>query len=125
MRRTMRNVFAALRPGEVFIFDVRHPADHDIPPRYHHKAAKDWLCYCRIDEDFRQNKLLRYITTFRKAKNGYYRRDDEDHQLKVFPQTEVAGWLRKIGFRVRTRRSYGDYELRKRQSVFICRKPNS
>ena len=125
MRRTMRNVFSALRPGGVFIFDVRHPATVPVEPVIHHKIADDWLCYARIEEDFRKNALTRYITTFRKMKNGAYRRDEEVHRLKVFSRVEVTDWLRKIGFRVQTRRGYGSYELGKRQTVFICRKPNS
>ena len=123
MRRTMRNVFASLQPGGVFIFDVRHPAHAPVPPRHHHKDSKEWFCYARIEEDFRKKQLTRYITTFRRTKGGNYRRDEEVHQLKIFSRTEVTGWLRKIGFRARTYRAYGDYKLGKRQSVFVCRKP--
>jgi SAM-dependent methyltransferase len=123
MRRTLRKVFTALRPGGVFIFDVRHPATGPVPPRDHHKLAEDWFCHARIEEDYRKNELRRYITTFRRTNDGHYRRDKEVHRLKVFSRDEVTKWLRKIGFRVRTRRAYGAYKLALRQSVFICRKP--
>ena len=125
MRRTMRNVFAALRPGGVFVFDVRHPANQTIAPRDHHRVAKDWFCYARIEEDFRKNRLTRHIITFRRMKNGNYRRNDEVHRLMVFSRVVVTEWLRKIGFRVKTCRAYGAYKLGTRQSVFICRKPKS
>jgi len=125
MRRTMRNVYSALQPGGVFVFDVRHPASRDIAPRDHLKIAEDWYCCARIEEDFRKNQLTRNITTFRRMKNGSYRRDEEVHRLKIFSRAEVASWLRKIGFRVRTCRGYGEYQLGARQSVFICRKPRS
>lgn len=123
MRRTMRKVFAALRPGGVFIFDLRHPANRPVPLQEHHKVTEDWFCYARIEEDFRKHRLTRYITTFRRMNDGNYRRYDEVHRLMVFRRVEVTKWLRKIGFRVQTRCAYGPYKLGTRQSVFICRKP--
>lgn len=123
MQRTMRNVFTALRDGGLFIFDVRHPAKGPVAPRDHHRAAADWFCHARIEEDFRNNQLTRYITTFRLTKNGMYRRDEEVHRLRVFSRAMMMDWLRKIGFRVRTHRAYGNYELGPRQTVFVCRKP--
>jgi len=125
MRRTMRNVFATLQPGGVFIFDVRHPAKKPVAVRHHHQATSEWFCHARIEEDHRNNQLTRYITTFRLLKNGRYSRDEEIHRLKVFSRAEVSDWLRKVGFRVRTKRGYGSYQLGLRQSVFICRKPKS
>ncbi len=125
MRRTLRNVFLALRPGGLFIFDVRHPAKGPVATQNHCKATEKWVCIARIEEDYRENQLTRFITTFRLCQDGQYRRREEVHRLKVFSRVEVVGWLRKIGFRVRTKRGYGDYQLGTRQSVFICRKPES
>lgn len=85
----------------------------------------DWFCYARIEEDFRYHQLTRFVITFRLVRGGKYRRHDEIHRLKVFSRAVVTGWLRKIGFRVRTRRAYGDFQLGPRQSVFICRKIGS
>lgn len=125
MRRTMRNVFSALQPGGVFIFDVRHPANAPVAVRHHHKVTEDWFCHARIEEDHRKNQLTRDITTFRLLPDGNYRRDHEVHRLKIFSRAEVVDWLRKIGFRVRTKRGYGEYQLGPRQSVFLCRKPDA
>ncbi|MCA9078216.1 MAG: class I SAM-dependent methyltransferase [Planctomycetaceae bacterium] len=122
MRRTMRNVYSALRSGGVFVFDVRHPASRKLSSQVH-KTTENWFCHALIEEDHEKNQLKRYITTFRQTKDETYRRDEETHRLKVFSRSDVVGWLRKIGFRVRTRRSYGSYKLGERQSVFICRKP--
>lgn len=124
MRRTLKNVYCALRPGGVFIFDVRHPATGPVPIINHNMVNEDWFCHARIEEDFRTNSLTRYITTFRRVgSSNRFRRDEEVHRLRIFSRTDVSGWLRKIGFRVQTKRGYGDYELTRRQSVFICRKP--
>lgn len=66
---------------------------------FHWTGAADailaWFCFARIEEDHRQNTLTRYITTFRR--------------------------LRELGFRVQTRRSYGDYALGARQAALFCR----
>ena len=125
IRRTMRNVFTALDSGGVFIFDLRGASTEPIAARDHFKITEDWFCHARVEEDGRKNQLTRHITTFRKIKGETYRRDEEVHQLKIFPHSEVLGWLRKIGFRVRTQRSYGSYKLGPRQLVFICRKPKT
>jgi SAM-dependent methyltransferase len=123
MRRTLRNVYSALKPRGLFIFDVRHPAKVPVAAQSHYRATENWVCIARIEEDYRENQLTRFITTFRLCQDGQYRRSDEIHRLKVFSRVEVVSWLRKIGFRVRTRRGYGDYQLGPRQSVFICTKP--
>lgn len=123
IRRTMRNVFAALSPGGLFIFDMRHPATRPVEVQNHLKSADEWFCHARIEENHRTQELTRYITTFRLQKDGSYRRSEEVHRLQVFLRAEVTEWLRKVGFRVRTKSGYGAYQLGPRQSVFICRKP--
>ena len=120
-RRTIRNVFAALRSGGLFVFDVRHPSARAVDPKNHNMLDEDWFCYARIEENGSQ--LTRHITTFRRIGNNRFRRDKETHRLKLFSRAQVLDWLRTAGFRVRSRRSYGDYRLGPAQSVFICRKP--
>ena len=120
MRRTIKNVFKSIRTGGLFIFDARHPPRRQVAPIDHHRSDEDWFCHARIEED--QNQLTRRITTFcRVGKN--FRRDQEFHRLKLFSKHQMLDWLRKSGFRVRVFRSYGNYQLAKRQSVFVCHKP--
>lgn len=123
IRRTFRNVFKALQPGGIFVFDCRHPASKPVPPRDHHRLGDNWFCYAHIEEDYQTGKLTRNIASFRQLPNGDYRRQEEIHRLRVFSRHEMMQWLRQIGFRVQTRRGYGDFQLGPRQSVFICRKP--
>jgi SAM-dependent methyltransferase len=122
IRRTLKNVFAALRQGGVLIFDVRHPSPKPNAIKETHRTSKNWFCHSRAEE-LKGGELVRYITTFRQNANGSYRRDEEIHRLKLFPRTEMMKWLRKIGFLVKTTSSYGSYKLGPQQSVFICRKP--
>lgn len=119
IQRTIKKVYAALRKNGLFIFDVRHPPLQRIDSINHVKSGDDWFCHARIDEDPR--RLVRHITTFRKV-GEHFRRDQETHRLKLYSKPKMLTWLRGVGFRVRTFRGYGDYQLTKRQSVFTCRK---
>lgn len=119
MRRTIKHVYAALRRGGLFIFDVRHPPASQVDVINHVKNDRDWFCYARIEED--ANHLVRHITTFRRS-GDRFRRDQETHRLKLFSKSQTLEWLRATGFRVRTFRGYGDYQLGARQSVFVCLK---
>lgn len=123
IRRVFRTVSNALRPGGLFIFDVRHPVTSPTPPREHAKVSANWACLARIIEDPKKQEIIRHITSFSKDAAGCYSRSDETHRLKVFAKAEIESWLRKVGFRVQSRRGYGDYQLGPRQSVFICRRP--
>lgn len=120
MRRTIKNVFASLRKGGLFIFDVRHPPSRPIKAIDRVRSERDWFCHSRTEED--PNHLTRHITTFRRIGTDF-RRGQEIHRLKLFPKPQMLRWLRDTGFRVRNFRGYGEYQLSARQSVFLCRKP--
>ena len=121
-RRVFRNVFQALRPGGVFVFDAREPATRPVEPRIHTRLGDNWACISRIEEDGTKNSLVRRITTFRKV-GSTYRRREELHVLKLYPKSDMVRWLREAGFRVRTFRQYGEYRLAERQSAYVARKP--
>lgn len=121
IRRVFRNVFQALRPGGVFIFDAREPASRPVEPRIHSRIGEDWACIARIEEDGAKNSLTRHITTFFKVGTNYRRRD-ELHKLKVYSKGDMIRWLRETGFRVRTYPRYGEYRLAERQSAYVARR---
>jgi hypothetical protein len=64
----------------------------------------------------------RTITSFRKV-GELYRRDDEVHDQRLYRASKIAGELRQTGFRVKTMRSYGDYDLPRAHAAFLARKP--
>ncbi|MEM7454379.1 MAG: class I SAM-dependent methyltransferase [Planctomycetota bacterium] len=121
MKRAINNAYASLKPGGLFIFDVRHPSTGKVEPVHHAKSHEDWFCYARIEESGRE--LVRHIQTFVKNRGGGFTRNYETHRLRLFSRAEIVKWLRQTGFKVRVRRSYGEYKLADRQSVFLCRKP--
>lgn len=118
MRRTIERVYRALRPGGLLIFDVRYPPKGSVETVHYVRSDEDWFCHSRIEED--DKHLTRYITTFRRTQGNSFRRDEETHRLKLFPKAQMLEWLRKTGFKVRTYRGYGEYELGARQGVFVC-----
>lgn len=127
-RRALRNVYEALRPGGLFVFDVREPATKPVESRATARVGHDWACISFNDESAARSPkvageglLIRRITTFRRV-GTRYRRTEETHRLHLYPKPLVAGWLRELGFRVRTARRYGDYRLAPRQAVFLARK---
>lgn len=123
LRRLFRRVYDALKPGGVFIFDVAEPG-RGKGPRQKHTEGPDWAVLIEVDEDSRTNKLTRGITLFRKI-GELYRRDQEVHRLRLYKRSEVAKELRRIGFRVRTLRTYGNQPMIKGCVGFIARKPNA
>lgn len=121
IRRTIGNVYRALRPGGLFVFDVREPASGPVEPVNHIRTDEDWVC-CSLNEEH-GNQLTRQITSFRRIKGDQYRRDQETHRLRLVPREKMLDWLRTAGFRVRRRRSYGEYRPPPRLAIYVCRKP--
>jgi SAM-dependent methyltransferase len=119
-RRTLKNVAAALRPGGLFIFDVRLRSSKPVAPRTAARMGDDWACIADIEEDT-AGRLTREITTFRRHGRSYHR-SQETHRLQLYSSTEITAWLRALRFRVRTRKHYGDYQLGPRQAVFVAKK---
>jgi SAM-dependent methyltransferase len=121
-QRTLKNVYHALRPGGLFIFDVRIPPTAPVEARTAVRISDDWACLAIIDEDYAKQRITRRIATFCR-RGSAYRRSDETHILRLYPKSQLARWLRQIGFRVRILRSYGRYKLMPRQVVIVARKP--
>jgi SAM-dependent methyltransferase len=122
VRRMLQRVYRALRPGGLFIFDVRVPATRPIGTRVTTRVGDDWACIAFIDEYLATQRLVRRIVTFRR-RGRTYRRGEEIHKLRLYPKQKIAEWIRKLGFRVRTYRGYDAYRLGPRQVVFVARKP--
>jgi SAM-dependent methyltransferase len=122
VKRTLNHVYRALRPGGLFIFDVRERAANKIEPRVSACEGEDWACIAHIEESSTTGRLVRRITTFRRD-GSVYRRGQETHILQLYPRRNVLSWLRQIGFRARSHRGYDTYRLGPRQLVVVARKP--
>lgn len=135
-RRALRNVARALRPGGLFIFDLRVPATKPVPPRVVARTGDDWACISCIEEVPTKpsplgrvpgegasptGRITRHITTFRRHGRGY-RRHEEVHRLLLYAKSDISAWLKSLDFHTRTARGYGEYLLGTRQVVFIAQK---
>jgi SAM-dependent methyltransferase len=116
-----RRVYDALVPGGVFVFDVAEPGQVAQGTKTRgFTEGKDWVVLAEKDEE--RGTLTRRIITFRKA-GEHYRRSDEVHRQRLYKAPDVAGGLRRVGFRVRTIRGYGRYRLPRAHAAFVARKP--
>lgn len=121
LRKLFRRVYAALKPGGLFVFDIAEPG-RGKGPRQKHLEGSDWAILVDVDEDTETNRLTRRITTFRRAGN-FFRRAEETHGLQLYRRSEVAAELRDAGFRVRTLRAYGEQKMIEGCVAFLARKP--
>ena len=122
LRRLFRRVYAALKPGGLFIFDIAAPG-RGKGPRQKHMEGPDWAVLVEVDEDTRTNRLTRRITSFRKI-GSLYTRDEEVHRLQLYRRSELAKELRGVGFRVRAVRAYGNQPMIEGCVGFVARKPH-
>lgn len=118
-----RRVYDALAPGGVFVFDVAEPGQvrRGVPARGF-TEGEDWVVMVEREENPDRAILTRRITSFRRV-GEHYRRDDEVHLQRLYRASDVAGELRRAGFRVRTMRGYGEYRLPRAHVAFVARKP--
>jgi hypothetical protein len=123
MRRAFKNVYRALQPGGVLIFDTKEPLPG--PGTKRRNAArwgKDWAILVDVTEDPRRKRLTRKIVAFRRA-GKRYRRSEEVHRQIILPAKEVARLLQAAAFRVRLAQGYGSYTLPADRRVVIATKP--
>lgn len=113
LKELFTRVYQVLRPGGVFIFDIAEPGrGGGKGKRQKNSQGEDWAILLETEEDEVRSLLTRRITSFRRV-GKWYRRSEEIHVLNLFRGKVVAEWLRKVGFRVRLLRSYGDFRFPK------------
>ena len=119
-----KNIFNALLPGGLLIFDVIGPNYMEATgPHKRHFFTDDWAVLVHVSENKREQILTRYITSFRKTENNLYKRHEEAHKVRLLSGPGLAVMLREIGFKVRLRKSYGSFKLSAAHTVLIARKP--
>jgi SAM-dependent methyltransferase len=120
--RLFRNVYKALPPGGIFIFDIMESLPHELKyPRKFYTAGKDWVILFEATCDRKKRMLTRHMITFRKT-DGSYRRSEEIHRVKVLKRTFVRNELERAGFEVRYLQSYGRMRLLPGRLGFLAQK---
>jgi SAM-dependent methyltransferase len=118
--RLFRRVVRALRPGGLFVFDVKEPG-RGASTMAHGRVGRDWAVISRSTEDRAGGTLTRAITSFRRVGRGYRRRD-ETHQLTLLSTRELTRRLRAAGFLVRVAHGYGRARLPPGLTVLVARR---
>lgn len=106
LRALAARAYDALTPGGVFVFDVSTPGrggPDGTRDRFH--DADDWSLGMHSVEH--EGTLERKITIFVRA-GETYRRVDEHHVLRLYPEAEAAAALESVGFQVEIRGGYAD-----------------
>ena len=118
-------IYAALRPGGIFIFDIAGPAraPSNSPHRTFIEEA-DWAVLVETEAEISNVLLTRRITTFRKRGEGY-RRDSEVHCLHLIDPQEVVDALHRVGFVVQVIDCYGSLPLPQGLVGVVARRPPS
>jgi SAM-dependent methyltransferase len=116
-----RRVAKALRPGGVFAFDlIVRNARAPLRSR-NYRLGDDWAVMAESIEDPHRGRLVRDITTFRRA-GATYRRSHEVHHVRVPSRDELVRALDEAGFSARTSRRWGTQPLAPRRLALIARK---
>ncbi|QDU39068.1 dTDP-3-amino-3,4,6-trideoxy-alpha-D-glucopyranose [Maioricimonas rarisocia] len=120
LQSLFRKVHASLSPGGLLLFDLPEVGlDTNRPPTW--SEGDGWACLVRFERDDDREQLVRHIVSFRRD-GTLYRRSEETHRVQLYRASEVAGQLRAVGFRVRTSRRIGSFEMLPHRVAFVARK---
>ncbi len=115
-----QRIYQSLKPGGVFIFDIIEPGYiKGQNPQKNYFTGKDWDILLQTEENKINHILTRKIIIFRQI-GDVYRRSEETHSVQLYKSTTIANKLRKVGFKVRIIRGYGDLKFRKAKVGFIA-----
>jgi SAM-dependent methyltransferase len=121
LKKFFCRVYHAIEPGGWLLFDVALVGRIPEGRRRTYSEGPDWACLVEGCEDSRKRTLTRQITSFRQI-GDHYQRDSETHRLRLYEPEELLEPLRKLGFRVRTLRGYGEFEFPPGYLGFLCTK---
>lgn len=114
-----KQINAALPTGGILAFDVI-VKDETEPMHYRSwQKGEDWAVLVLLEEDTKNARLTRSITSFR-AEGGTYHRQEETHVVHVFNETMLSKALSENGFSTSISSSYGSYDLAPRRRAYIA-----
>lgn len=111
VQKVMRRVYAALRPGGLFVFDINTPCKlRGLDGQVFLDETDDCYCVWRAQFDSGRN-LCRYgMDLFRKS-GSLWQRSFEEHLEYAYSAQELCRWLQEAGFTKIA--CYADRKLRK------------
>jgi len=100
VRQTFQRVFAHLKTGGTFLFDVHSPYKmlHGFGDQTftlnEEEVSYIWQCFC----DPARLEVEHQLTFFIRQENGFYLRVEEAHAQRAYPPVQMISWLRETGF---------------------------
>ena len=111
VQRTFRRVFQNLRPGGLFIFDIRTPEFlRAMDGQVFLDETEDVCCIWRGEFSERRNILSYYMDLFLLDEDDRWVREGEIHEEYAYEPDDLALWLTQAGFT--GIRQYGERKLR-------------
>ncbi len=120
LARIFQRVFDALEPGGLFLFDLASPGRGSVSQAF--TEGTDWSVGMIATEH--SGLLTRQITSFRRAKDGAWRRSFEKHSLRLWAAKDVTRKLVAAGFDVSLLDSYVGLQTLASLQVYLARKPS-
>lgn len=111
VRRTFRRVFENLRPGGLFLFDIRTPDFlRAMDGQVFLDETEEVYCVWRGEFSKRRNILTYCMDLFGRQRDDLWERAEEFHEEYAYEPEELTLWLKEAGF---TRvKQYGNLKLR-------------
>lgn len=127
MGDTFAQVYAHLKEGGTFIFDVHstHQTDEVFPGFSHHENAEDFAMVWDSYEDKAPHSVVHELTFFIKDEDGRFTRYDEIHEERTYELLTYDILLEQAGFT--DVKVYADFEDKEpvkdsKRWFFVCRK---
>lgn len=100
VRRTFQRVLRALKPGGLFLFDVKTPlALEGADGQIYLDENEELFCVWRGEYSPRRRICGYGIDLFALQEDGSWLRDGEYHEEYAYTMEELAAWLEEAGFR--------------------------
>jgi SAM-dependent methyltransferase len=123
--RLFARIYAALRPGGVFLFDVAGPSRIlDSAPHRHWTEGDGWAVLVESQGDPMRLTLTRRIVCYRRM-GSRYRRTAETHRLQLYRPADILRAFAGTGFHAETLASYGRFRLPPGIDAFLALKPKA
>lgn len=111
VRRTFRRVWDSLRPGGLFLFDIRTPSFlRSMDGEICLDENEEVYCVWRGQFSEKRNILTYYMDIFALQEDDTWLRGGEIHEEYAYEPDDLAAWLEEAGFT--GIRQYGDKKLR-------------
>jgi SAM-dependent methyltransferase len=99
VQRTFQRVFRALKPGGLFLFDVKTPyALEGADGQVYIDENEEVYCVWRGEYDARRRICGYGIDLFALQEDGSWWRDGEYHEEYAYTREELSAWLGDAGF---------------------------